>query len=774
MPLQVIVTSYMHSPLVSWSRFVFLAGSVLGLLLIIPAASLPLQLSKTLVFSVCAAIAALLFVFGGGARDLVRSHGFWAALAVGLLPLVYLASYSLSLDKSVGLLGYGVETDTLLFTVLLALTFLLSFGLFKTLRTTQMLTKTLFWALVAAAVFQCVVLLIGPALSLFGDRSFNLVGKWNDLGLLCTLLVLMLSLRTREGVSAPLARALEWVGGLVLVFLLAFINFDLAWQLLLGGSLLILALGLLARRREGEGSWYAAVPKMAALGAAVAIVFLLYGNVVNTTLTKVIPLNSLEVRPGFSSTLQVVDAGRSSLRQTLLGTGPNTFGQQWLLQKPAEVNATPFWALDFNVGYSTLATAFGSTGLLGALAWLLPLLLVLLALLRVVRLGALSPQERGVATKLGMASLFFAAALMLYVPSQNLLLLAFVLMGACVGFLQRQGRSAESEQPATRLQGLTALVFGAVVLVLVVGSAGLIARRSFSEGFVASGVRALSQNNPQAALAAAERAQRVERIPDALLLYADAGQARLAAIAQDQSLKPEDARAQFTDLAQKTIAAGQSAIIAAPRDYRSYLSLGRVYDLLNTLQVQGAYEGAKSAYSEAQKLNPNSPAIPLMLARLEAAHGDVEALRQNLSHALTLKPDYTDAILFVVQLDVAQNDLNAAIRDTKLAVQTAPGVASIWFELGLLYYAGNDTKDAIPALEQAIVLQPNYANAKYFLALSYWVQDRKEDSQKLFQELARENPDNQNLKAVLQNIAQNRSPLEGLQQPTEGSAPISE
>ncbi len=98
----------MYTRLVSWSRYVFLAGIVLALVLVIPTAWFPFQLSKVAAFATLLAVAALLYVVGGGARDLWRTHGLYPALLVGFLPLVYLVSYFTSADRLIGLIGYGV------------------------------------------------------------------------------------------------------------------------------------------------------------------------------------------------------------------------------------------------------------------------------------------------------------------------------------------------------------------------------------------------------------------------------------------------------------------------------------------------------------------------------------------------------------------------------------------------------------------------------------------------------------------------------------------
>ncbi len=368
------------------------------------------------------------------------------------------------------------------------------------------------------------------------------------------------------------------------------------------------------------------------------------------------------------------------------------------------------------------------------------------------------------ASTLGLSSLFLLATLVLYVPSQNIIILCFALSGAAFGFLWRQGRTVDNEvRVPSMLEGIGVLALTGVLLVSVVLSSFMITRRFVAAAYTGAGLSALSQNNIDAALVFAASSQKIERTSDALRLQTDAGAQKLSALAQDSTLTPEDARAKFTAQVQQIIPAGQAAILAAPTDYRPYFSLGRIYDLLASLKVEGAYESAQAAYGAAAQRNPTSPSIPLVVARLEAAHSNAKGTQDNITKALTLKPDYTDAILFVVQINVANNDLNSAIKNTQAAVQTAPGVASIWFQLGLLYYAGNNFKDAIPPLEQAIVLVPNYANAQYFLGLAYYAQGRQNDSLRLFEGLVTTNPENAEVKNIVANLVAGKKPLEGIE-----------
>ena len=72
----------MYSKLFSWSRNIYLAGIVLALVLVIPTAWFPFQLAKIAVFAVLLTVAAVMFVVGGGTREVLKSHGFYGVLLV--------------------------------------------------------------------------------------------------------------------------------------------------------------------------------------------------------------------------------------------------------------------------------------------------------------------------------------------------------------------------------------------------------------------------------------------------------------------------------------------------------------------------------------------------------------------------------------------------------------------------------------------------------------------------------------------------------------------
>jgi len=695
----------------TWARSLYIVGIAFALLFFLPGGTLPIIAVKT-------AGAALSFLLSAGLFALAQ----WrtgeslplAALGVVLLPLSYLLSYAFSANPSVALLGSVVEADTLAIISMGAAAAVLGAGLFRTQASGRMLVRALMGILVLCALFQIAVFA-----GLFDDKATNLVGKWNEFGLTMVALAFLSLVELRFVTGA--ARLALGALALVCVVFLAMVNFTVMWVLFAIMAAAVAVTHWVAVRR---------VPVFALICALLAVGGIFFGPAINAKLTSLITLSSVEIRPSFQSTFAVTSATHgNSVKAALVGTGPGTFGQSWVAHKPADVNSTQFWALDFAVGYSTVATAFLSTGIVGVVAWLIPLVLLLWGMWRMRGMG-----DRTALTLGGVAALWWAT-LFIYVVSPAVLLAGCALVGAALGLLYR------GALPSVVVRAT------AVVLILVIFATGaLVARRAWALNLVGQGSAALQQGNVDLALVQAQRSQSIEPTGDGLRLRVEASIQKLAAIAAKADTSDE---AIFTELLKDTIRTGDEAVSINPQDYRSYLSVARIFDFLAANKVQGAYDRSHAEYVRARELAPLNPAIPLMMARLEAAAGTAEMMSENLNAALALKPDYTDAILFSAQAHIVQNDLASAIRDTQAAVRTAPTVPSIWLQLGLLYYVGQDYDNASVALAQAIVVRPDYANAQYFLGLSRMMLGDIPNALSLFETLAKTNADNTEVNTIV-------------------------
>ncbi|MFA6095310.1 MAG: tetratricopeptide repeat protein, partial [Candidatus Paceibacterota bacterium] len=235
--------------------------------------------------------------------------------------------------------------------------------------------------------------------------------------------------------------------------------------------------------------------------------------------------------------------------------------------------------------------------------------------------------------------------------------------------------------------------------------------------------------------------------------------ARLNQLFADQKISQSDAQAKFQSLLGTAIQSSQRAVALDGTDYQNHMSLGRVFESVVPLDITGAYDNAKAAYGEALARNPRSPEIELVLARLEVAHKDNAAARTHIDKAIAEKSDYADAIFLLSQIEIADGNITKAIESVESVAVLSPNDSGIFFQLGLLYYNERDYARSTTALERAISLNPQYANAKYFLGLSYYQTGDKEGALAQFQDLAKTNPDNEEVKAVLANLEAGKSPF---------------
>jgi tetratricopeptide (TPR) repeat protein len=211
----------------------------------------------------------------------------------------------------------------------------------------------------------------------------------------------------------------------------------------------------------------------------------------------------------------------------------------------------------------------------------------------------------------------------------------------------------------------------------------------------------------------------------------------------------------------------KKAIEFDPTNYYNYTSLARVADVAASLKVANAYENSRGAYIEALKYNPANPAIYLSLAKLDAVNGKIDEAKQNIQRSLILKQDYTDAVFLLSQIQTQNGEIANAIESTKVATQIEPSNSVLFFQLGILYYNNKDYKNAVESLNKAVSLNSQYANARYFLGLAYARLNDDKNAIIQFEELAKTNPDNQEVALILSNLKLGKSPFSDAKPPID-------
>ncbi|MBX4206224.1 tetratricopeptide repeat protein [Candidatus Parcubacteria bacterium] len=706
--------------------------------------------------------------------SLPRHHLVYAVL---LLPIVYLLSSLLSTPSSLSLLGYNFEVGTFGSILLGALTlFLASATLSESSRALQA-TLALFGSLAILALFATVKILSGGSFLVLGNfvgSMANPVGNWTDLavamGLLATLSMLALGMLPMKSSF----KALLWGLFLLSTALLAVIHFAPAFILTLAAS--VFAFLYFSRvengfyfshsqgEREGKGRSGGFLSNPALMPVVLGIVSLLFlvnpalpgGRTAGDTLSGAFGVSNAEIHPTLATTLSI---SKSVLSQrSLFGSGPNTFTNDWLIYKPADINTTRFWAVEFPFGAGFVATQVAATGVVGSILWLA--FFVLLLALAAKALGNI-PESRAARFTMISAltvSLFLWAASFLYVPSLALFTVAFAFTGAFLAACRAAGFLPSWNARFAEVPGRPVTAFFAVICVCGAVFLGWTELERTLAAFHYGRAASLA-NMPGTAVASVEaelmKAVKFAPLDSYYLALSQLNFSKAQIAASSATGTPEANRAAFEESLGRSIQAARAAVAANPASYGNWIALGNIYAALvpDPLKIEGSYESAEYAYNEAFKRNPANPELPLLLAGLELSRGNVADARSYIRSSLALKDNYAEAYVLLARLESAAKNTSAAIASAEKVAELLPEDVGIHFELGVLKYSAGDYAGAAASLEQALKLSPDYANAKYYLALSLAQMGRKDEALALLDGLKAANPSSPDLDAAIQSLS---------------------
>lgn len=760
-----------------WALALTAAVSVLAF---IPSATIPFIYSKVSIIAIGGLVALALYILARLTRGNIIVPPAALLSAFWLVPAAYLLSTLFSgASISAGLLGTELETDTLGFMVILAAFASLVALTFR--RSAQYRTFFKVGAIAYGIVLiaQIIFLIIGNASGGHYAPTANLVGSFTDLGMFAGLGVTLSLLALRFlNVSTKVKRFL-WVAGAIALFVIALVNSSTVWVLV---ALTALGLFIESIMRRGaaatadedlEGVELSASEvepigsneaKNLAAPLAVLVVslfFLIGGSTIGTALVNSLGTSYLDVRPSWQSTFSV--ASHTYASAPLFGSGPDTFGAQWLKFRDRSLNDTIFWNVDFSSGIGFVPTSAVTTGIVGVLAWLAFLGLFLYIGIRALLFRA--PEEpfaRFVSIGSFVGAVYVLVLAVAVNPGPVMLLLGFALAGLFVSSLRYGGSRREwgvifARNPRVGF----VIVFGLTLLLLAaVVAAYVVVERYLGSVAYAEASQQLSAGNIDAAMSDVNRSLLFAKSDRAYQLATAASIADMQKVANNTSLSPSQAQQQFQAALSTGIQAATLATQVAPNNYQDWVALGSVYQAVVPLKISGAYDNAKAAYQKAVVLNPTNPTLPFAMAQLEIAQGNAAAAETDLTTAIGLKRDYTQAILLLSQLQVQEGKAQEALQAAEAAAYFAPNDPNVLFQVGILRLGTGNVDGAIQALSAAVDQNKQYANARFFLAVAYSNKGRFPDALAQLQAIAALSADN--AKAVASDIAllqQNKNPF---------------
>jgi tetratricopeptide (TPR) repeat protein len=658
----------------------------------------------------------------------------------------------------------------------IAMYVVLFFTLMNNASGTQTQRNILFVVLLSAAISGLITLLgmfnlVHLPFDFTQSRGFNTVGTLNGLITFLTavmftgLAMWLVSQQGRDRVI-PLGnlgmamRVFIIIVTVVNLVALIAIDFSIFWIINIFGVLLLAAFGFIQSQEFPN-------PKRFALPLVVLLISVLF-LFLPTPLRLQLPLS---VSPSYGASWNITKAALGSNSGNMLfGTGPGTYGHDYLAFKPVSVNGSQFWSLRFDRAKSSFLTTFASFGIIGTSLWLA--LMVWIAAKAIGRLIFERDHEEWKMTYVifvGWATLL--STNLLY--SSNLTM-EFMLWGF-TGLLASQvmvklwntdfGRSPKL--------GLATSFAFVLVAVGVLASLFVTGQRYAAEVAFAKGVKAdrdgakMIEVIPQL-----ERAVTYNGFSDIYhrnLAAAQLAQARVK-IAEFRSggtteLTTEQTQ-EVSTLVSSAINSATRATTLEPNFVANWSLRGSIYrDVMSF--AQGAEDLASQMFINASRLEPNNPIHRVNLGRVYLTVADrarslknaedkelaktateqeanlLKTAEQTFLSAIKLKNDYLPSHYYLAATYERQGRVEEAA--TRLAAirnanQTDIGVA---FQLSQLLIRLQRYDLATKELERIVGLNPDYSNGLWYLASMYEVGKKQSEAIKLVEKVVELNPNNE-------------------------------
>jgi hypothetical protein len=658
-----------------WALFLVI---VLSPIFFLPFTNIPIETSKGLLLVIGLAVAIIFWSlarFSDGKIHLPKSTFLLAGLGV---VLAFFLSAAFSKASEASFFGTMLDVGTFWFIFAAFLLMFYASMVFKDAKNAKILLLGTILSSAVLLIFQTLRLFFSAAyvqkflsLGILADKTGNILGSWNALGIFAGFAGLIFLLVAE---FFPITKLERWILRfltILAIIMIAAVDFPLVWILLGVSALIIFVYKMSLRLNENKeaGEQVAHFPAFSFFVIIVALFFFISGPVIQGYLPNRLGISNTEVSPSFLTTMSV--AKYALAKSPILGAGPNRFGEVWAMYKPSIINATQFWDVSFNSGSGLLPSFVATTGILGILAWLFFLVLFVSSGLKSI-FSSVKHGANWETMAFFVLSLYLFVASFFYSTGVVLFLLALAFCGVFLGLSSSQNPNGEISLSFLNdhRKSFFSILLLVVVIVFSVSAAFKYTERLASVSYFG---KALNASTLPAAESAINKAISLYSNDLYLRTYAQIYLIKLDSIAKNggSSLSDQD-KADLQDSFNQAVSGAQSAMLYDPQNYLNYQALGSVYQSVGVLGVKDAYSKAIDAYNSASLLNPLNPGLKLDVATAALANGETDQAKSYAAGALQLKPDYTDALVFLSQMAKNAGDNAGALSYGQQALSFDP------------------------------------------------------------------------------------------------------
>ncbi|MFC1802070.1 tetratricopeptide repeat protein [Patescibacteria group bacterium] len=557
--------------------------------------------------------------------------------------LIYLISSLFSGSINSSLIGQGFEVGTFSFILVSLVLMFLVVIFFKDKVSIRSFYTSLMLSFLVITIFQ-VVQLLGLLESLLGvtsNSNFNLIGKWNELGLFYGLGAILGLIDFEYPKNSKFVR---FVGFLILIvsfFFIAIVNFVVVWWIISIFSLVLFVYILsLNKLKLKDGRRH--IPVLSLIIFFISLIFALNSGL-NNILPSFFQISNVEVRPSVQSTLGVVKG--TFLEKKFLGAGPNQFDNQWLKFKPNSINETAFWDTDFATGFSFVFSSLVTVGFLGFSLWIAFIFFLIYWGVKLIFFLSKDKEYNQISLATFVSVLYFWLFAILYVPGNVIFALTFIFTGLFISILHQRGLlklEKFSTVRDTKVDFISVLVLIAIFIFSVVGGYFIlqkfIASTYFQKISITSEGKDLSILESDVSM--------IARLSNNDFYYrtlVDLNLMQLQELLSKSDITEDDLRNQFQTTLSKAIGNARLSVEADKTNYKNWVVLGKVYEAVIPFGIQGAYEEAKISYEKAIELNPKNLPLIFSIGVLEYNSKDYDGSVSVLEKVIAVNPIYSNA-----------------------------------------------------------------------------------------------------------------------------------
>lgn len=252
-------------------------------------------------------------------------------------------------------------------------------------------------------------------------------------------------------------------------------------------------------------------------------------------------------------------------------------------------------------------------------------------------------------------------------------------------------------------------------------------------------------------------------------------------ISQDEKISLEEKREKINRAISEGIESIEKAVRLSPHNVANWNVRGYFYRNLIGGNRGGeiAEELALDSYRNAISLEPASPysfcemgRVYILMAQELEKKGQTERKKEVLSlakkvleEAIEKKSDYAPAHYLMAVIASQEGKESEAIAKLEETIKLTPSDFGLRFQLALLYYRTDQLDKAEALLKETLNQFPKYSNARYLLGLVYDKKGEKKLAKDEFEIVSKMNPDNEEVKRILENLEKGLPALEGILTP---------